>query len=108
MQAEADMGHETNIATLANLHGLSSTGKEIAVVKKYVGRIARSGRADEAKLLVSRFHNKTCVGSHSPGPAQYSPQRALTSEAQSSYRHHGGFTFGKAERAKAGQAKITF
>lgn len=102
------MGHETSAAELANLYGLSSTGKEIAAVKKYVGRIARSGREDEAKLLVSRFHNKTCVGNHSPGPAQYSPERALVSEAHSTYRHHGGFSFGKAERAKAGQAKIAF
>lgn len=106
MQAEADMGHETTAAQLVNLQGMSTTGKEIAVVKKYVGKMARSGRADEAKLLVSSFHNKGCVGNHSPGPARYSPERALVSEAQSLYRHQGGFSFGKAERS--GLAKITF
>jgi hypothetical protein len=110
MQAAADVGHETITATLANLQGQSATGKEIGVVKKYVGKMARSGRADEAKMIVSRFHAKFCVGRHSPGPAQYSPERALSSEAQSCYRHHGGFSFGKEERplTKQGLAKIAF
>lgn len=110
MQAEAGMGHETISATLANLQGQSASGKHIAVVKKYVGKMARSGREDEAKLMVSRFHAKACAGANSPGPAKYSPERALASEAQSSYRHQGGFSFGKAERplAKQGLAKITF
>lgn len=106
MQSHADMGHETCQVAIANLHDMSPSGKEISVVKKYVGKMPRSGRANSSKMLVSRFHSKSCVSNSSPGPAEYSPARALQSEAQSCYKHHGGYSFGKAVRA--GLAKVNF
>jgi hypothetical protein len=105
-QSEAGAGAESPGVGRVNLSNQVGHGRSAQLLKQYTGKMARSMRAREAKVFVSRAHAAGCAGGDSPGPAQYSPKETLWDGATSKFKSAGGCAFGTATRP--GLAKIAF
>ena len=97
MQSEAVRGRDSPGTGSVNLSSKVGHGRNANLLKLYSGKMARSTRQHEGKLLISRGHSQATAGCDSPGPAQYMPKE---------FGHNSGFSFGTSERKSL--AKVAF